>query len=65
MIDSPSRDRPTTKDEIEVTKEMIEAGVDAYLGYYSDLNAVLIDPLPIRRMMVEKVFRAMITRMLS
>jgi hypothetical protein len=51
MTKIPARDRPAD-DEIEVTKEMIEAGIEAFAGY-DDATAGLDDYLP-------DVFRAML-----
>jgi hypothetical protein len=50
MTQIPPRDRPAD-DEIEVTKEMIEAGIEAFAGY-DDATAGLDDYLP-------DVYRAM------
>lgn len=56
------RDRPAPEAEIEVTEEMIEAGVDAYHGYYADLQpSSLVEEgqANIERKMIKEVFIAM------
>jgi hypothetical protein len=57
------RDRPT-EDEIEVTDDMIAAGVRAYSAYYADLQPTSLHPnqVEVERRMVRAVFTAMAER---
>jgi hypothetical protein len=50
------RDRPAPEDEIEVTEEMVKAGVDAYHAFYGDLVNDLVAAEPVQSQMVKAVY---------
>ena len=49
-------EKPTSEDEIEITPEMTEAGVDVYRDELGDDWS----PIPLEGEVLEKVFRAML-----